>query len=98
MIIYDKILSAREYLEIMTGKSYILNADNQLKEVKTILSREFGEEKFKSYPLTQIEKIKNRNVLLVKVVNINDDCEQEDVYLWFEVPDSWSKENIEERM
>ena len=48
MIIYDKALTAREYLEIMTGKYYMLNAANQLKEVENILKGEFGKKFLKT--------------------------------------------------
>ena len=43
VIMYDKILSAQTYLEMMTGNYYCLNADNQVEQVENILEEEFGQ-------------------------------------------------------
>ena len=37
VIMYDKMLSARTYLEMMTGTYYCLDADNQVEAVEKIL-------------------------------------------------------------
>lgn len=57
MGLYDGIISARTYLEIMTCKYYCLRKDNQLEEVEEILNMEFGEGKFLNYPLEKIKMV-----------------------------------------
>lgn len=66
-IIYDGIISARTYLEIMTCKYYCLRKDNQLEEVEEILNMEFGEGKFLNYPLEKIKEVIGENCSVVRV-------------------------------
>lgn len=82
VIIYDKILSAQTYLEMMTGNYYCLNADNQ---VENILEEQFGQGVYRSFALDNItEVMKNdHKVVLVKIVNIvmeGDEAEQDNIY------------------
>lgn len=95
-IIYDGIISARTYLEIMTQKYYGLRKENQLEEVEEILDMVFGEGEFLNYPLEKIKEIigENCNVVLVNIVNITKDAEQESLYRWFTVPEDWTKEDF----
>ena len=103
VIMYDKILSAQTYLEMMTGNYYCLNADNQVEQVENILEEEFGQGAYRSFALDNItEVIKNdHKVVLVKIVNIvmeGDEAEQDNIYRWFEVPDDWTKEDVLEQL
>ena len=82
VIIYNKILSAQTYLEMMTGNYYCLNADNQ---VENILEEQFGQGVYRSFALDNItEVMKNdHKVVLVKIVNIvmeGDEAEQDNIY------------------
>ena len=82
VIMYDKILSAQTYLEMMTGNYYCLNADNQ---VENILEEQFGQGVYRSFALDNItEVMKNdHKVVLVKIVNIvmeGDEAEQDNIY------------------
>ena len=103
VIMYDKILSAQTYLEMMTGNYYCLNADNQVEQVENILEEQFGQGAYWSFALDNItEVIKNdHKVVLVKIVNIvmeGDEAEQDNIYRWFEVPDDWTKEDVLEQL
>ena len=103
IIMYDKILSAQTYLEMMTGNYYCLNADNQVEQVENILEEQFGQGAYWSFALDNItEVIKNdHKVVLVKIVNIvmeGDEAEQDNIYRWFEVPDDWTKEDVLEQL
>ena len=100
VIMYDKVLSARTYLEMMTGDYYCLRAENQLEEVENILDEQFGEGSYWSFALDNISEVmeNDHKVVLVHIVNINDACEQEDIYRWFEVPDDWTKETVVEQL
>ena len=82
VIIYNKILSAQTYLEMMTGNYYCLNAENQ---VENILEEQFGQGVYRSFALDNItEVMKNdHKVVLVKIVNIvmeGDEAEQDNIY------------------
>ena len=103
VIMYDKILSAQTYLELITGNYYCLNADNQVEQVENILEEQFGQGAFWSFALDNItEVMKNdHKVVLVKIVNIvmeGDEAEQDNIYRWFEVPDYWTKEDVLEQL
>ena len=103
VIMYDKILSAQTYLEMMTCNYYCLNADNQVEQVENILEEQFGQGAYWSFALDNItEVIKNdHKVVLVKIVNIvmeGDEAEQDNIYRWFEVPDDWTKEDVLEQL
>ena len=103
VIMYDKILSAQTYLELITGNYYSLNADNQVKQVENILDEQFGQGAYRNFALDNItEVIKNdHKVVLVEIVNIvmeGDEAEQDNIYRWFEVPDDWTKEDVLEQL
>jgi hypothetical protein len=102
-IVYNGILTPQAYLEIMTGKYFTLNADNQIEAVENILDKHFGEGMYWSFALDDIEEVvKNgHKVVLVECVNSankNGIAEQEKIYRWFEVPEEWNKEVFEERL
>ena len=100
VIMYDKILSAQTYLEMMTGNYYCLNADNQ---VENILEEQFGQGAYWSFALDNISEVmeNDHKVVLVEIVNIvmeGDEAEQDNIYRWFEVPDDWTKEDVLEQL
>ena len=103
VIMYDKILSAQTYLELITGNYYSLNADNQVKQVENILDEQFGQGAYWSFALDNISEVmeNDHKVVLVEIVNIVmevDEAEQDNIYRWFEVPDDWTKENVLEQL
>ena len=96
---YAGLITAQQYLELITGKYYCLNADNQLEEVERILNREFGEGSFWSFALDDIGEVMENDhvVVLVEIVNIvmkDNTANQEKLYRWFELPGEWTKEEI----
>ena len=99
VIMYDKILSAQTYLEMMTGNYYCLNADNQAEQVENILDEQFGQGSYRSFALDNISEVmqNDHKVVLVKIVNIvmeGDEAEQDNIYRWFEVPDDRTKDDV----
>lgn len=53
-VVYNGILTPQAYLEIMTGKYFILNADDQIEAVENILDKQFGEGMYWSFALEEI--------------------------------------------
>lgn len=99
MIITDKILNPQTYLELMTGKYYPLNVDNQLEAAEKILDREFGEGTFWSYSLTDIANEEHKIKLVpVEIVNITEDCKQYKFCRLFQVLDDWNEKTLIERL
>lgn len=102
-VVYNGVLTPQAYLEIMTGKYFTLNADNQIEAVENILDKQFGEGVYWSFALDDIAEIveNGHKVVLVECVksaNKNGIVEQEKIYRWFEVPEEWTKEMFEERL
>lgn len=102
-IMYDGVITPHTYLEMMTGKYFCLNADNQLELVEKILDEQCGKGLYWSFSLENIgEVIKNgHKVVLVVIVNIvtkGDKEEQKTIYRWFEVPEEWTKEEFQKRL
>jgi len=96
---YAGLITSQQYLELITGKYYCLNADNQFEEVERILNREFGEGSFWSFALDDIGEVmeNDHTVVLVELVNIvmrDNTSKQEKLYRWFELPAEWTKEEI----
>lgn len=100
MIKYDGILYPQTFLAVMTGKYFCVTADNQLEEMEKILDEELGGGQCLSYPFEETVNIvdNDKSVVLVEIVNINEECEQERLYRWFEVPEEWSKEEFSKRL
>ena len=103
LIMYDKVLSARKYLEMMTGNYYCLRAENQLEEVELILDEQMGKGAYWSFAFDDITHALENGykVVLVECVNIvteGDDVKQESVFRWFEIPEEWTKENVLEQI
>ena len=100
MIKYDGIIYPQAFLAVMTGKYFCVTADNQLEEIEKILDEELGGGQCWSYPFGETKDIVNsdKSVVLVEIVNINEECEQERLYRWFEVPEEWTKEDFAKRL
>ena len=99
MIIYDKILNPRTYVEIITGCYYILNADDQYAEAKSVLDRQgFGN--LCNYPLTEVEKLNdaNKKFVLVEFVNLTENNKMDYQYRWCELPECITEERILETL
>ena len=102
-IMYDGILTPQTYLEIMTGKYFCLDAENQLELAEKILDEQCGNGLYWSFALDDIDEvIKNRHkVVLVEITNIVikvDKVEQKTNYRWFEVPEEWTKAEFQKRL
>lgn len=98
-IVTDKILTPQTYLELMTGKYYPLNVDNQLEAIEKILDREFGEGAFWSYSFTDFPDEEHEVKLVpVEIVNITEDCKQDKFCRLFQVPDDWEEEDVLKRI
>ena len=89
MIKYDGIIYPQAFLAVMTGKYFCVTADNQLEEIEKILDEELGGGQCWSYSFEETEDVvkNDKSVVLVEIVNINEECEQERLYRWFEVPE-----------
>ena len=103
VIMYDKVLSASTYLEIMTGNYYCLREENQVEQVENILDEQFGEGAYWSFDLDDISEVmeNDHKVVLVECVNIVSEggkVEQDPIYRWFEVPEEWTKEDVLEQI
>ena len=100
MIKYDGIIYPQAFLAVMTGKYFCVTADNQLEEIEKILDEELGGGQCWSYSFEETEDVvkNDKSVVLVEIVNINEECEQERLYRWFEVPEEWTKEEFVKRL
>lgn len=100
MIKYDGIIYPQAFLAVMTGKYFCVTADNQLEEIEKILDEELGGGQCWSYSFEETEDVvkNDKSVVLVEIVNINEECEQERLYRWFEVPEEWTKEEFAKRL
>lgn len=100
---YNGLLTAQQYLELVTGNCYCLRADNQLEEVEKIIDKEFGEGTFWSFALDDISEVMENDhiVVLVEIVNIvmkDSSAKQEKLYRWFELPFECTKEELSEKI
>lgn len=100
MIKYDGVVYPQAFLAVMTGKCFCVTADNQLEEIEKILDEELGGGQCWSYPFSETKDVveNDKNVVLVEIVNINERCEMERLYRWFELPEEWSKEKFAKRL
>lgn len=85
-IAFDGVLSAEEYLYLITDKWYTLEAPNRFEEMADIMRLE-GHDDLWDYPLDEIDEVMEAetSVVLVKVPSVNDQGEEEIFYHWFEV-------------
>lgn len=100
MIKYDGVVYPQSFLAVLTGKYFCVTAGDQLEEIENILNKEFGMGQYWSYPFSEtVDVVKNdKSVVLVEIVNIKDECEQERIYRWFEVPEEMTKEEFTKKL
>ena len=100
MIKYDGTVYPQAFLAVMTGKYFCVTANNQLEEVENILDEELGKGQCWSYPFSETADVvkSDKSVVLVEIVNINEECEQERLYRWFEVPEEMTKEEFTKKL
>lgn len=97
MVKSEKIYSVQNYLEIVTGKCYIIRGENDIEFIHNVLAREGLE--FWDYPLSEIDHIvENKlNVVLVDCFVVNPETDNfENQYRWFEVHEDFDAEKFEE--
>lgn len=83
----EKLYSPQNYLDLVTGKCYIIEGDNDIRTIERILN-EFNLSS-SNYALSDIEYILENElrVVLVKCMIYDEKAEKfEHVYRWFEVP------------
>ena len=95
MIIYEKILSPRSYVEIITGNYYIINDENQYQETKEIL-RQIGCNKLCDYSLANVKKVDSprKKFVLVEFLIEGENDELDYECRWCEVPENVTTERI----
>lgn len=90
MVKSDTIFTPQTFCEAVLGACYIFNCENTTEEIETLLDDEFGINIYRSYPLTELHTIveKDLNVVLVDVSGFYGD-EWISMYRWFEVPEDF---------
>lgn len=85
----EKIFTPQEYLELVTGKTYIISSDNDVEAVELILEKEGYD--FWTYTFTEIEHVIDNEVpvVLVDYMIYNEDTKEfEHVLRWSEVDEN----------
>ena len=93
MVKSEKIYSPQNYLEIVTGKCYMHEGENDVEFIERILEKEC--DSMWSYPLSEIDHIveEELNVVLVDCMVVNAETDNfEHIYRWFEVPEDFKDE------
>ncbi len=93
MVKSEKIYSPQRYLELITGKCYMIDGENDVEFIERILEEEY--DSMWSYPLSEIDHIAEEglDVVLVDCMIINEETDNfEHVYRWFEVPSDFEDE------
>ena len=91
MVATNKLYSPQKFVEVLTGKYYIFDGDDDIEEIHKLL-RKNGIESYENplwdYPLNEIDHIVENdiNVVLVDVMVTNEDDEFEHKLRWFEIP------------
>lgn len=90
-----KVFSPQEFLEIMTGKTFIINSDNDIEYIHKILKQEGIEDEeypIYDYPVDKIDVILDAEtyVVLVDCLVWDESCDQfKHEYRWFECGDDF---------
>lgn len=91
MVATNKLYSPSEFIEVLTGKYYIFDTDNDIEQIHELLRQngiESDENPLWDYPLKEIKHIVESNIPVVLVdvmfMNLADDFEHE--LRWFEIP------------
>lgn len=85
----EKIFTPQEYLELVTGKTYVISSDNDVEAVELILEKEGYD--FWTYTFTEIEHVIDNEVpvVLVDYMIYNEDTKEfEHVLRWSEVSEN----------
>ena len=85
MVKSEHIYSPQDYLELVTGKYYVVRGDDDIETIESIL-KENGYNLW-NYPLSEIEHIveNSLNVVLVDCLFYDEEkSEFEHIYRWFE--------------
>ena len=93
MVKSEKIYSPQNYLELVTGKCFIIDGDNDVEFIEKILKKEC--ESMWSYPLSEINHIVSEglDVVLVDCMIYNENSREfEHVYRWFAAPKDFDNE------
>lgn len=94
-IMSTKIYSPSEFVEIMTGRSYIMTGDNDVEAIHRMLKNEGVEDEeypIFDYPLDEIDEIMEADtyVVLVDCLVLDDDeINFRHEYRWFECGDDF---------
>lgn len=97
MVLSNKLFTPQTFLEIITGKCYIINGTDDIEFIHEVLFEEGFEDNdcctVWDYPLDEIgEIVENEvNVVLVECCYFDFDDVLQKVYRWFEVPDGCEK-------
>lgn len=94
MLKSEKLFSPQGYLELVTGKCYVVRHDNDIKAIESILKQ--NDLELWNYPLSEIDHIVENdvNVVLVDCMVWNEDYgEFEHIYRWFEVEEDTNDQN-----
>ena len=89
----ETIYSPQNFVDAVTGKCYIIDSDDDVKEIEKLLKIN-GFEGW-NYPLSEIDHIVENelNVVLVECMVYNKKKREfEHEYRWFEVPDDFKEE------
>lgn len=88
----EHVYSPQEYLEVVTGKYYTFNGEDDVKEITKFLK--FNNIKMRHYPLSKVgEAAKDGTmVVLVECMVVNSITDEfERAHVWFEVPDDFEE-------
>lgn len=96
MVKSNELFSPQNYLHSVTGLCYIINGDNDIAFIESVLSHK-GYGNLWNYPLSEIDHIVENdiNVVLVDCMMYDKEAQEFKHELrWFEVPEDWDKEAI----
>ena len=92
-VISTKIYSPQNFIERLTGNSYVFNQNDTINEIHNLLKLNGIEDEIENtvfdYPLDEIVEIIDAEiyVVLVDVSYIDENCKLINEYRWFEVHD-----------
>lgn len=95
----ERIYSPQNYLEAVTGKCYIYSGDNDIDFIDEHLAVNGYADELWNYPLSEISHIveNDLDVVLVDCMVVNPETDEfEHEYRWFEVPEDFSEDEIDE--
>lgn len=96
MVKSEKLYTPQTYLELVTGKCFVVSGDNDIEAIENILC-DCGFDCLWNYPLSEISHIVENelNVVLVDCMIYNNKIkEYEHIYRWFEVDEGFEDEEL----